>query len=321
MLILAAIFAGFLVFLLMVLIGEYLRRSNSDVSQRMQAYVAGEELSVKPKKEIQDYTQHGMQFVQTLAQRLPNLRFIKRLDIKLQRAGLPLLGSEYLIILLLLSFLLAGFTALLTLQVLPSVLIFLCAAAGVWGYMEFRIDHRRKAFNNQLGDALSLVSNAMRSGFSFMQAMDLISREMQPPIGKEFAQVMREIHIGVPLETALQNMVERVDSSDFELVATAVLIQRQVGGNLAQILDTISMTINDRIRMKREVLALTAQGRMSGWVLAALPLGVAAVLSVVSPNYLRPLIDEGIGHIAIGAGIVLEIIGFIIIQKIVDIDV
>ena len=102
---------------------------------------------------------------------------------------------------------------------------------------------------------------------------------------------------------------------------TAVLIQRQVGGNLAQILDTISNTINERIRMRREVMALTAQGRASGWILAGIPVGLAAILSVLNPAYLRPLIEEPIGHIAIGVAIVLEVIGFIVIQRIVDIEI
>ena len=195
--------------------------------------------------------------------------------------------------------------------------LLLLAFAG----MHWQIERRRKAFTNQLGDCLTMAANALRAGFSFLQAMELISREMESPIKEEFARVIREMNLGAQMEKALSDMDARVESSDFGLVVTAVLIQRQVGGNLAQILDTISETINDRIRMRREVLALTAQGRMSGWVLAALPIGVAAVLSFINPGYLDPLLEEPVGRMAIAGAVVMEIIGFVVIQRIVDIDV
>ena len=166
-----------------------------------------------------------------------------------------------------------------------------------------------------------MVANAMRAGFSFLQAMDLIAKEMEPPISEEFKHVMRDISLGTSMEQALEDMDKRVGSPDFSLVVTAVLIQQQVGGDLARILDTISETIQDRIRMRREVQTLTAQGRISGWVLAALPVGMCILLNVISPGYLDPLFKEKIGQMAIGGSIVLIIIGFIVIQRIVDIEI
>ena len=168
---------------------------------------------------------------------------------------------------------------------------------------------------------LTMVANALRAGFSFMQAFELIAREMDAPIGREVQKVVNEVNVGVTLETALENMQKRVESPDFELVVTAVLIQRQVGGNLAQILDTISGTIQERVRMRREVMALTAQGRMSGIVLALLPVALGVFLTTVSPDYMRPLFEETTGQIAIGVAVVMEIIGFLVIRKIVDIKV
>ena len=161
----------------------------------------------------------------------------------------------------------------------------------------------------------------MRAGFSFLQAMELVSKEMEPPISEEFARTIRDMKLGTRLEKALEDMDVRVGCSEFSLVVTAVLIQHQVGGNLAQILDNISGTINERIRMRREVLALTAQGRASGWVLALLPVALALILSILNPSYLAPLWEDQIGRVAIGVAIVLEIIGFFVIHRIVDIEV
>ncbi len=168
---------------------------------------------------------------------------------------------------------------------------------------------------------LTMTSNALRAGFSFMQAVEMISREMDDPIGGEFAEVMREMRLGASLEKALESMSKRVQSKDFELVVTAVLIQRQVGGNLAQILDTISETVEERIRMRREVKSLTAQGRASGVVLAAIPPALAAILSLVNPDYLQPLLTENLGRIAAAGAIVMEIIGFYVINRIVSIEI
>ena len=149
----------------------------------------------------------------------------------------------------------------------------------------------------------------------------MISKEMEPPISDEFKHVMRDINLGASIERALEDMDRRVNSPDYSLVVTAVLIQQQVGGDLAHILDTISETIQDRIRMRREVKTLTAQGRMSGWVLVALPVLTGLLVSSISPGYMEPLLNEKIGQIAICAAIVMDIIGYLVIQKIVDIDV
>ena len=164
-----------------------------------------------------------------------------------------------------------------------------------------------------------MVANALRAGFSFMQAFELIAKEMDAPIGREVQKVVNEVNIGVDVETALDNMQKRVNSPDFELVVTAVVIQRQVGGNLAQILDTISDTINNRVRMRREIMTLTAQGRASGVVLALMPVGVGFIMSLVNPAYLRPLFEEPVGQACVAGAIVMEIIGFLVIRRIVNI--
>ena len=166
-----------------------------------------------------------------------------------------------------------------------------------------------------------MVANALRAGFSFLQAMEMISKEMEPPISEEFKHVMRDIGLGATVERALDDMDKRVGSPDFSLVVTAVLIQQQVGGDLAQILDTISETIQDRIRMRREVKTLTTQGRMSGWILILTPIAMALFMTSSDPNYLDPLLKNPIGQMILAATIIMEIIGAIVIKRIVDIEV
>ena len=198
------------------------------------------------------------------------------------------------------------------------------ALAGILmglGLLGLRIRRRRKKFTNQLGDMLTMVANALRAGFSFMQAFELISREMDAPMGREVQLVVNEVNLGNTLESALDNMQRRVASPDFELVVTAVLIQRQVGGDLASILDTISETIAERVRMRREVMTLTAQGRASGWVLVIIPFALSGVIYVISPGYLDPLLTTEIGHVFIAGAVLLELIGIVVIRRIVDIKI
>ncbi|TYZ22257.1 type II secretion system F family protein [Selenomonas ruminis] len=259
--------------------------------------------------------------VRKAAQKVQNIQKGNQLDFKMQQADWPLLGSEFEVILVIFG----AFCAILTLAV--TLKPWIALAAGLAGVilgiivLDISIKRRQKAFTNQLGDMLTMVANALRAGFSFMQAFELIAREMDAPIGREVQKVVNEVNVGGTLETALENMQKRVESPDFELVVTAVLIQRQVGGNLAQILDTISGTIQERVRMRREVMALTAQGRMSGIVLALLPVALGVFLTTVSPDYMRPLFEETAGQIAIAVAVVMEIIGFLVIRKIVDIKV
>ncbi len=323
MIIVAAVVCGILIFLMFVFFLEYARRNKSAISQRMRYYAdaAPRPVDMTAPQPQENFANYLMNMVRNLARKLQNVRKAESLDFKMQQAGLPILGSEFLVIAFFGAVAAGVATLLLTLQPFSAVLVGVAALAGEWFYILYRINHRRTAFVNQLGDCLTMVANAMRAGFSFLQAMDLVSKEMEPPISEEFAHVMREMNLGARIEKALDDMDKRVDSPDFSLMVTAVLIQRQVGGNLAQILDTISDTINERIRMRREVMALTAQGRASGWVLAALPIGLAGILSIVNPGYLTPLFEDPIGRMAIGGALVMEVIGFFVIQRIVDIEI
>lgn len=281
-------------------------------------YFAGVRQEERPQRKL---TPKALLYrcIESLANGLGRLQQGRRIELLMQQADWPIRGTEFEAILLLWGGLVGLITFLVTLK---GAMFFAGALAGILmglALLGLRIRRRRKKFTNQLGDMLTMVANALRAGFSFMQAFELISREMDAPMGREVQLVVNEVNLGNTLESALDNMQRRVASPDFELVVTAVLIQRQVGGDLAQILDTISDTIQDRIRMRREVMTLTAQGRLSGWVLAAVPFALSVINYIVNPGYLKPLIESDIGHMFIIGAIIMEIIGFIIIQRIVDI--
>jgi len=315
-----AIICTLLILLLLFLLLEYRSRNRRALARRMRYYAGGMDTQEKPKEQ-KSLKERFMDVLHSGGKYLSNIRHARGLDFKMQKAGIPLLGTEFLI-LLGISFLLTAVVAgLITRKWYIGIIMAVVVVMAEWIYVLLKTDRREAAFTNQMGDCLMMVANAMRAGFSFLQAMDLVSKEMEPPISDEFKHVMRDIGLGASVERALDDMDKRVGSSDFSLVVTAVLIQQQVGGDLAHILDTISDTIQDRIRMRREVRTLTAQGRMSGWVLAILPFGLGALISVMNPSYMEPLFTERIGQIAIGAAVVMVLIGFFVIQRIVDIDV
>jgi tight adherence protein B len=253
---------------------------------------------------------------------------------ELARADLQLRPSEYLAIRVgavvgapLVVFLL-GKTILPSLD--NAIAILVAVVLGWWVprfYVGRRKARRLSAFNDHLADTITLVANALRAGASFLQAIELVVRETQPPMSTEFNRVIREVNLGLPFEQALANMVRRVRSDDLELMTTAITIQHQVGGNLAEILDSIAFTIRERIRIKGEIKTLTAQQRMSGYVVAGLPIFLVVILTIIAPTFMEPMfgppyivgIPAGVIILAIGA--LMMLVGFLAIRKIVDIEV
>lgn len=283
-------------------------------------YFAGVRQEERPQRKL---TPKALLYscIEALAKGLGRLQQGRRIELLMQQADWPIRGTEFEAILLLWGGLVGLITFLVTLK---GVMFFAGSLAGILmglALLGLRIRRRRKKFTNQLGDMLTMVANALRAGFSFMQAFELISREMDAPMGREVQLVVNEVNLGNTLESALDNMQRRVASPDFELVVTAVLIQRQVGGDLASILDTISETIAERVRMRREVMTLTAQGRASALVVSCIPIGLAAAVSILNPNYLKPLIETELGRMFIVAAVILQLIGFIVIHRIVDIEI
>lgn len=321
--ILIALSAGLLIFALMAAAIRKRIQERETVLERMERFagrIAGRH-NVIQKQEEKDLSDSLKEALQKGARLIQKVHRSSSLDLKMLQAGLPILGSEFLIIELVAAIIAFVFAGLLTMQLPVAILAFLFMPLVGWMLIQMKIRKRRKDFVNQLGDMLSMVASALRAGFSFVQAVEIVSKEMAAPMSVEVSKLIREINVGVPMETALEDINRRVECPEFELITTAVLIQRQVGGNLAQILDNISDTINERIRMKREVLALTAQGRMSAVVLALLPIALAAFLFSVHNDYFDPLLESPMGKVAIGIALLMELLGYLVIKRIVDIDV
>jgi tight adherence protein B len=195
-------------------------------------------------------------------------------------------------------------------------------------WLNRRKNGRLNSFNKQLPDTITLIANALRAGSSFLQAIELVVRESRPPISTEFSRVIREVNLGLPFDQALENMVRRVRSDDLELMATAISIQHQVGGNLAEILDSIAYTIRERVRIKGEIRTLTAQQRLSGYVVGFLPIGLAGFLFIAAPGFMDPMFANPPSILGLPAGVIILLfggfmmfIGFMLIRKIVDIEV
>ncbi len=244
-----------------------------------------------------------------------------RIAIQLARADLKLTVGEYLALNVITVL---GFTAAGWLLFGQALLVILSGVVGYFAprwYLSFRHRRRVNAFNNQLSDTLNLWVNALRSGYSVLQAMETIARELPPPVSVEFNRVVQEVRLGLPLEVALQNLLRRVDSDDLDLVVTAVNVQREVGGNLAEILEVISHTIRERVRIKGEIRVMTSMGRYSGYIITLLPIILTLLLFVINRAYIMQLFSETCGWIMVGVGLTMMTAGFLAIRKIVDVEV
>jgi tight adherence protein B len=207
-------------------------------------------------------------------------------------------------------------------------LIFAIGAYYPRFYLASRQRKRLAAFSSQLPDTITLLANSLRAGSSFLQGIELVTREARPPISEEFERVVREMSLGIALQPALNNLVRRVASEDLELMVTAINIQSQVGGNLATVLDSIAFTIRERIRIVGEIRTLTAMQRYSGYVITLLPVGLAGILFMISPSYITAMVEKPPETFGLPTGIIFFIvglismgIGYLFIRRIVDIKV
>ena len=313
---LCAVFA--LVFIILAFL--FIKRNQSEnVFHRLRRHNVSE--AANKLKEREPLGKRLYFFIKQTAKPFLSWQASKSLDNKLRQAGIPLYGAEFVIILLIGAAIITAVVYIITMNIMLAPLSTVVVFVIMWLWLSLLIRRRKNSFTEQLGDCLTTVANALRAGYSFQQAMDVVSKEMEPPISTEFERVMTDVAMGVTLESALEQMNRRVGSADFDLVVTAVLIQREVGGNLAQILDTISDTINERIRMKREINALTAQGRLSSWVLICLPIAMAVFCWTFNHDQMMVFVEEEAGHYAVIFAVVMEIIGYFVIQRIVDIEV
>jgi tight adherence protein B len=257
-----------------------------------------------------------------------------RLSVDLARADLKMKPAEFITLWVaspfvflavgfLASFVFTGFR-----NPIALALVFAIGAYAPRFFLKFRQARRLRMFGEQLPDTITLLANSLRAGSSFLQGIELVTREARPPISEEFERVVREMQLGMALQPALNNLVRRVASEDLELMVTAIQIQAQVGGNLATVLDAIAHTIRERIRIVGEIRTLTAMQRYSGYVITLLPIGLAAILFLISPTYIVPMLERPPEALGLPLGIIFFIIGLIsmgigymLIRRIVDIKV
>ncbi len=259
--------------------------------------------------------------------------FVQNIQVQLAQANLRITPTEY-ILLIFVSIISTAALTFLIYRNMPMTL-----AGAVLGfflprfYLGSRKRKRLKMFNDQLGDAINLMANGLRSGYSILQAMESVGTEMPDPIAEEFQRVVREVQLGVSTERAMNNMVRRIPSDDLDLMVTAINIQHEVGGNLAEILEVISFVIRERVRIAGEIKTLTAQGMLSGYIISLLPIVLSLLLYAMNHEYMGrmflPCAEGGptscaaqpCGWIMSGVGLILIIIGFLAIQKVVRIDI
>jgi tight adherence protein B len=188
------------------------------------------------------------------------------------------------------------------------------------GSLPFYLVQRKRAkrfrmFSQQLPDALTMMKNSLQAGHTLPKAMQVISEEMPDPMAREFFETVEELNLGVPVKNAMANLCRRVKDENLNIFVTAMLVQREVGGNLSKLLGNLSETVRDRFRVDQEVRALTAEGRMSGYVVGALPIALAMVINLMQPDYLDPLLHTESGHSLLKIAATLEIVGFYFIRK------
>lgn len=250
---------------------------------------------------------------------------VNQMAVELDRADIRLRVSEYMAIrvaiavfMFIISLAIAGVSIQgLVIAVILSLVGYLLPRF----YVRFRQARRLSKLEKQLPEALTIISSSLRAGFGFFQAIDAAARQMAPPIRVDLSRALREANLGASIEDALRALGERVKSPDLDLVVTAVLIQREVGGNLAELLDNVARTIRERERIRGEIKTLTTTQRWEGYVAALVPVALAGLLFLINPDYMMRLFTEPTGRLLLAAAVVWEFIGFFVMQRIVAVDV
>jgi tight adherence protein B len=241
---------------------------------------------------------------------------------QLEASAVPFRPAEWLLIqtggmigVAVLMFLLSGG------KLIGTLLGLIIGIALPLGFLKVKESRRQSAFLEALPDTLQLISGSLSAGYSLPQAVDTVVTEGSEPIAGEFKRALIETRLGVPIEDALQGIAERIRSKDFAWVVMAIRIQREVGGNLAEVLKTTADTLRERERLRRQVQVLSAEGRLSAWILGGLPIVFAAYLVLVRPSYIKILVTDSFGLIMLVGGVILMIIGAFWLRKVVRLDV
>jgi tight adherence protein B len=242
-------------------------------------------------------------------------------DAELEAAGVSVRSGEFVVLSVVAALVGAAVGAALLRNPLLGLLVGAVAGAGPTIALKMAMKRRADKLREQLPDVLTIMASSLRAGHSFMQALDTVAREIAQPAATEFQRVVAEIRLGRGTDEALEALAVRVGSPDFRWAVLAVNIQREVGGNLAEILDSVADTLRERAMMRRQIRVLTAEGRLSAWVLVALPIAIAVYMFAVNPDYIGLLVTTKVGLIMLGTAISLLIVGMVWMRKIVNIDV
>jgi tight adherence protein B len=315
--------------IVVIAIGIAMSAGRGGVASRLERYASG-----RPEGEPGNDEAQESAVVAGVSRVLERQDMAARLATELARADLKMKPAEFIILWAIspILFVAGCFILGIVFEGLRNIVAYAAAfAIGVYFprfYLRRRQARRLKNFNEQLPGTITLLANSLRAGSSFLQGIELVTREARPPISEEFERVVREMQLGVALQPALNNLVRRVDSEDLELMVTAIQIQSQVGGNLATVLDAIAHTIRERIRIVGEINTLTAMQRYSGYVITLLPIGLAGLLFIISPTYMNKMLEKPPELLGLPMGVVFFIIGlismgigYIFIRRIVDIKV
>jgi tight adherence protein B len=243
-----------------------------------------------------------------------------KLERSLEKADLPLQPAEALFVYAAAVGLIALASLLILAPILAVLLVFIVAILP-WAALAFMGSRRQKKFTAQLPDMLQLLSGSLRAGFSLLQGVEAVSQEVGDPMGRELRRVLTEARLGRPLEEALDDAASRMESLDFEWAVTAIRIQREVGGNLAELLQTVGETMLARERLRREIKALTAEGRISAIIIGALPVGLGFMMYAINPSYMKVLFNDGFGQFMLAASSLWAVFGFWWMYKTIQIEV
>ena len=305
-------------FTMIAFLGFWRAMSSLDpVQARVKEYGLDGELRL----DAQDESHARQGIVSSGLLRLANLVGLgPRLATRLARAGVALTAGEFTLVML-------GASALgLVIGVWRLGVMGGLALGGFLGYapmffLRILQGRRQRAFSDQLPDVLTMLVGALRAGYGLSQAVQFLVEHFPPPASEEFDQVIRAVDLGVAIEKALSDMVRRVGTEELELVVTAINVQHETGGNLAETLEIIADTIRDRVRIQREIGVFTAQQQMTGYILAGLPVALAVILSVIDPQFFRPFFEPGWARLLPLVAVAMQVVGFVVMRRILKIEV
>ncbi len=294
-------------------------KADREVSARMQAVIQPGQQPVGRTPESTGWIPDN---VSRYGKRFAEARGVsERLDMELEAAGVSLRSGEFVVATVGAAIVGAVLGAAILQNLLLALVIGIVAGAAPTIALRTALARRSEKLREQLPDVLTIMASSLRAGHSFLQSLDTVAKEISQPAATEFQRVVAEIRLGRAAEDAMESMAERVGSADFKWAVLAVNIQREVGGNLAEILDNVADTLRERAMIRRQIRVLTSEGRLSAWVLAILPVAIGLYMFAVNPDYIKLLFTTTIGLVMLITALCLLVVGMFWMKKIVDIDV